>query len=298
MKFNYRSLARQAVDRSQALLDAGADDQLRHAALELRLAMEALTYDRAQAYSKELPLEALSTWQPQRLMDALLEIDPTADTTSTIRVGEEPAPGIAPESMITLGTDTVFGLRDLKKHYHAAGSFLHMPSMQQVEDGRVWDPNQVRPRLQALANALATSLGSKIWNANFGVFSNFDCFRCNKPIHKRVPNGDARLIAKCIHCNAAHEGSRCEDGTMAWVAQTRDVKCPTKDCDHDIRLFLDEIKPGTHWSCAQCHKSFRIDYGIYPGTATHELNESNECAASQDANSRQDCPKHLTFTLN
>lgn len=75
MKFDYRSVARQATERAKSLLATANDDQLRYAALELRFAMEALTYDRAQAYAKEIPPEEMATWQPDKVMKVLLEID-------------------------------------------------------------------------------------------------------------------------------------------------------------------------------------------------------------------------------
>lgn len=104
-KHKYRTLARQATDRAKALLATDNDDQLRYAALELRLAMEALTYDRAQAYAREIPPEELATWRPDKVMRVLLEIEPTADRSYTLRIGEEPYPGGTPEKMHTLGTD-------------------------------------------------------------------------------------------------------------------------------------------------------------------------------------------------
>lgn len=103
MPIQYRPQARQALERAKRQL---VEEQLRYAALELRLAMEALTYDRAQAYRKEPPLDAFAKGQPQKLMDALLEIDRTAGSTYTLRMGEQSAPG-APETMETLGTDVV-----------------------------------------------------------------------------------------------------------------------------------------------------------------------------------------------
>lgn len=264
MKIDYRALARQAVERCQALLAVGHDEGLRYASLELRLAMEALTYDRAQAYIKELPLDALAKWQPQKVMDALLEIDPTAGTTSTIRVGSEPAPGVPPETMFTLGTDVVFGLRDIKRHYHAVGSFLHMPTMHQLRQGKGWDPAKTRKHIEDAARALAASLNSPVWNSTLGKFANFECMRCEKPMHKRVSADETKPVAVCIYCNAPHAGRLLDDGRLFWEPMTRRVKCPTPDCTHTFDIWQDEIKAGTCWSCPKCHKGYRIEYGIVP----------------------------------
>jgi hypothetical protein len=261
-KHPYRAQARQALERAKNLL--GEDQQLRYAALDLRLAMEALTYDRAQGYLEELPLGALAKWQPKQLMDALIEIDPTAGSTYTLRMGEEPALGVAPETMSTLGTDVVFGLKEIKKHYQAVSSFLHMPTMQQHSDGKGWDVAKVRSRLEEVAQKIDASLSSSVWNCTLGDFSNFECCRCDKPIHKRVPQGTAELIANCLHCSAPHAGRLLEDGSVEWKPMTVPAPCPTIDCSHAFDLWQDEIKRGTCWECSQCHKRYQIDLAILP----------------------------------
>ena len=258
----YRNQARQALKRAQELL---AGDQLRYAALELRLAIEALTYDRAQAYMKELPLEALSRWQPKQLMDALLEIDPTAGETYTVGVGSEPAPGVAPETMHTLGTEVAFGLAQIKKHYHLVGSLLHTPTMQQLSQGIGWDPHKARKRGEDTAHQIEVSLNSPVWNFTLGVFSDFRCLRCDQPIHKRVPHGQTQLVANCIYCNAPHAGHRREDGKIHWSPMMTRASCPTPNCPEPVELWDDEIKPGTHWTCKGCNKHYRVQHGIGPG---------------------------------
>ncbi len=52
---NYRHEAHQALNRAHEALEHD-DTRLKYAALELRMAMESLTYDRARAYKNEFPL--------------------------------------------------------------------------------------------------------------------------------------------------------------------------------------------------------------------------------------------------
>jgi len=103
---------------ARARTELAADDphRLRYAALELRDAMEALTYDRALAFKDDIPPEEYKTWQPRKLMAVLLEIDPSIGMTSTVAFGLEEEYGkLAPrENMKLLGTDVVFTLADLK----------------------------------------------------------------------------------------------------------------------------------------------------------------------------------------
>jgi hypothetical protein len=62
---------------------AASDDRLRYAALELRFAMEAVTYDRALAFRDEISPEEYKTWQPRKLMQILHDIDPTVGKSTS-----------------------------------------------------------------------------------------------------------------------------------------------------------------------------------------------------------------------
>jgi hypothetical protein len=61
---HYRALARQALQKAKLELDSGDPDRLEYAALQLRKALEAVTYERAQLYGTESPGIDYRTWQP------------------------------------------------------------------------------------------------------------------------------------------------------------------------------------------------------------------------------------------
>ena len=155
-------MARESLARAKAELASGEPIRVRYAALELRFAMEAVTYDRATAFKKEIPPKEYATWQPRKLMKMLVDIDPGIGASSTIRIGFQddigtPAP---PERMRTMGTDVVFTLGDLKSHYDAIGNHLHVPSLANVQAGNIPDDEQLRARCETIAGLLERVLSS------------------------------------------------------------------------------------------------------------------------------------------
>jgi hypothetical protein len=70
---DFRAEARKALNRARSELESGDDARLKYAALELRLAMEAITYDRARTYRNEMPPQEYDTWQPRKLMQLLID---------------------------------------------------------------------------------------------------------------------------------------------------------------------------------------------------------------------------------
>ncbi len=149
----YRPLAREAVARAKTQLD-GHDAQLKYAALELRMAIEALVYDRLQIYKDEIAPGDYEPWQPRKVMEMMLDIDPWADQDRTILVGLEDVPGVAAKDMSYVGKENVLSLATIKKNYDALGSYLHLPTVKQLEAGRAPSFKSLRNRLDKIIAAV------------------------------------------------------------------------------------------------------------------------------------------------
>jgi hypothetical protein len=153
MKSNFRHEARQALERARVELGTGDDARLKCVALELRMAMEALTYDRAQAFAAELPPTEYDTWQPKKLLQLLLEINPLADKDSMLSFGVEEEYGVPTPVMQPLGSEKVLNLATLKRHYDALGNHLHMPTIKQIAAGKGPDAIKLRKRCEEIVDS-------------------------------------------------------------------------------------------------------------------------------------------------
>jgi hypothetical protein len=191
--------------------------------------------------------------------------------TTTISVGrqDDPLTPAPRERMRTMGTDTVFTQDDLKTHYDAIGSYLHSPTLKQLEKGNLPDPTKLKARCETVIGQLDTVLSSRIWNSTMGTFSTLpECMRCHKPVRKRIPYGADEIEANCFGCKAEYLLKRESDGKIMWHPKMDDVACETKDCDQKMALWPDEIRPGTHWTCRGCGQHWMIQLGIYKWRAT------------------------------
>lgn len=135
MKYDFRNKARKTLEKAETELASNDDSRLKYAALELREAIEAITYDKAQSYQQELLPTEYATWQPRKLMQLLLEIDPSADKPTALSFGLEEEYGKPAKEMQLLGKEEPLTLTNIKKHYDALGSFLHMPTLDQLNKG-------------------------------------------------------------------------------------------------------------------------------------------------------------------
>jgi hypothetical protein len=64
---------------AKELVQARDLPSLRYACLELRFCIEALCYDVLPHYEAELPFDAVGKWQPRKVVEALLDVDPDSD---------------------------------------------------------------------------------------------------------------------------------------------------------------------------------------------------------------------------
>jgi hypothetical protein len=254
---DFRRIARKSLERAKAELATNDPHRARYAALELRDAMESLTYDRAMAFKDDIPPDEYRTWQPRKLMAVLLEIDPSIGMTSTLRFGlqEEYGKRAPREKMKTIGTDFVLGMDALKAHYDAIGSFLHMPSLEQIQSGRIPDPVKLRGRCETVASVVESVLTSRVWNGSFGRVSMLgQCMNenCGKPVRRRMPHGKDPVDAECIECKAQYTLTKEDDGQVLWMPKKEDAPCSTQGCSEKMSLWLHQIKPGTRWQCRGC----------------------------------------------
>ncbi|MDH5231602.1 MAG: hypothetical protein OEY38_16190 [Gammaproteobacteria bacterium] len=249
---DYRNVVRQHLKHAEEKLAEGTNQSLKYAALELRMAMEALTYDRAVAYKDEFPPNEYETWQPKKVMMVLLEIDPMADKDSSIAIGLEEEYGVPAPNMTSLGTEKVLGLKTLKKHYDALGSYLHIQSLKSTRSGKAIDYKKFRERCEEIAKFVSEALSSTVFNCTIGVFANIECVQCGKPIRKRIPSGKDSVIAECFECGATYTVTDEGENRSIWTPHQHQIECANKNCDHKIVVWHHELERGRRWECPTC----------------------------------------------
>lgn len=249
---DYRNEARRQLKRAQDEMASGDDQRIKYAALELREAMESLTYDRALAYKDEFPPQEYETWQPKKVMAVLLDIDPLADKDSSLAFGIEPSPGEKPEVMHSLGSEKVLSMKTLKKHYDALGSFLHVQSLKQRRAGVKLDYPAMRKRCENIVDFLGEVLRSPVWNSTIGTFATLDCENCGKPIRKRFPPGQDQVKAKCHECGVTYAVKDAGENQCSWKSDQTELTCANVECGRKIVAYPFEIQQNVAWTCPDC----------------------------------------------
>ncbi len=267
---DYRNEARRQLQRAKGELGSTDVQRLKYAALELREAMESLTYDRALAYKDDFPPSEYETWQPKKVMQVLLDIDPNADKDRSIAFGIEPNLGRRPDVMQSLGTEKVLNMKTLKKHYDALGSYLHVQSIKQRRTGAKIDYDAMRTRCEAIAAFVEDVLKSPVFNSTLGIYAMRDCLRCEKPMRKKWPDGKTKVKAQCFECGADYIVEDMGDGQCRWQADRVDLACANPECGAIVNPFRSEIEQGAGWNCRDCGGRNVLQLAIFYEGAKNE----------------------------
>lgn len=258
MGLQYRALAKASLAKATDLLNSNDDAKLKYACLDLRECIESLAYDLLTAYLKEVPLKALTTWQPDKVMRELLRIDPYADQSSHIRVRREGRDGEPDGRWSSKGEDRRLDSEVLSRSYQTLGNFLHVPTIKQAAKNTPFDAKVVRERAGEIRSALAHVLDAKIWNANFGDFSTFNCTECEAPIQRRKAVLERDEDVECGNCGQKFIVEPQSDGTFFFIPASFSWECAA--CKVRREIVQSKAREGLDVSCPACKDPVKLTF--------------------------------------
>lgn len=254
---NFRDEAFRAARRARLELESDDDNRAKYAALELRFALEALTYDKALQYKDDFPPSEFETWQPRKVMATLLEIDPDADKDVTIAIGLQKGLGQPASDMQSLGSEKKLSLANLKAQYDALGNYLHAPSLKQVTSGTGQDIDRLRERCVDVLKCITEIEASPVWGTKFSNIGHAPCGRCGHEIRRNLGVGQqGPWLAYCPGCKAPHDVSENEAGQIRFTPRQKEMICSS--CKTVQYLWTDQVIVGNLFNCCECETKFQI----------------------------------------
>jgi endogenous inhibitor of DNA gyrase (YacG/DUF329 family) len=262
---NFRQAAWSHIERANAHLSAG-DECLIYAALELRMALEAITYDNAAKYVEELTPKELEAWQPPRLLDTLIKLDPIAAVGLEMQVQGDDG------TWLSFGKSHRIALSDLRKLYNSLGSHLHSPSIKQVLNGKGRNSISMRDACVKVIEQVKQVLDAPLIDVDFKIFGSFsaDCPGCGTAIKRRLnalhqPSKEHKtdsMVVECPSCLASFDVLLGGPGAYKWAERRQEITCGYLNCGKPIRIWMRQFKDGADVPCASCGRKSSIRQGL------------------------------------
>jgi len=261
---NMRHVARECVDRAKHLLSLGDEPSVRHACLELRFAIEYLSYDLLQVYRDEIDFDAVKKWQPKAVISEMRTVDEYADKSNALYMGPEVVPGEpAPEDGWRLvGEENRMSMEWANKNYGTLGNFLHAPTIDQLESGKSPTLETLIKRANIVLTACEQILNSRIYNCNFGNFFTFTCGDCGSQMKGRVKDPSKKQVVTCRNgkCGAIYDATPGEGERVVLILRKENWVCPP--CGTENWIGLHCVKEGNALNCAKCGHEMKVDYHL------------------------------------
>lgn len=168
----------------QELTSKGDPTSLTYAALECRLALEAICYERLRNNHKYLSHDDLRKWQPGQVINQLIqEIEPDVAKAFTLYVARGAPKEISVEGYnelewVPLGEQSALPVRQMSKLWYALSKIaLHvsLPQSQEDEISIYAEPSELMPKIHETVQVLQEIAKGNLLGGSFGPDRVFQC---------------------------------------------------------------------------------------------------------------------------
>ncbi len=186
------------IEKIRDHLDTGDAPSLTYAALEARLALERVCYERLRIAHKYISADDLRTWKPQYVVQTVMEmVSPKIVDEWTLQIGSQPIND--PTDYITLGTQKGFDPKYINSLWHAMSSFLHCEPPRNENDpiGHYRPESKIKQKIMEALNELDRIAQGTIMGTTIFSQITFDCVcgQKNQRSTEALQNDD---IINCI----------------------------------------------------------------------------------------------------
>lgn len=265
----------QRIDVIRSLLQSGTDAALAYAALECRLSIEIVCYERLKAAYDSISYKDLKKWQPRHVVKQVVE-DANQYAAIGLTLSFSPTPVSNDETPLTredfekkeylvLGAQAPLDLAKIGKLWHSlsgAALHCHLPLHKDQQISPYGEPEQTRQLVgEAIVELEALSAGNLLIGSPSSSYS-FQCVNCEtniKRIHELLRHGQ---VVNCFNPDCKESYQISKEGTETLHAQrTVSVKC--EKCSRPVAFAkrkAEELRQGEEIlvPCSHCEHPNRI----------------------------------------
>lgn len=220
------------IQRIEALLAEDTDASVTYAALEARLALEKVIYDRLRQRHDYISHEQLRKWQPGAVINQLItDVDAHVAQTRTLRMAKQAAQGIKAndDDFVDIGTEVGFDAKTLAKMWNALAKLaLHvkLPKNSRDHIPDYGERVKIRAKVEEVLTELERLSKGTMAFSGLGETVSFECGVCGEVNKRRAAllNEDQRIFCFNPECKASWK-VRKQGEEFAFEGETCDFAC-------------------------------------------------------------------------
>lgn len=227
---------RPIIDRINALVAEDTEASITYAALEGRLALERVCYDRLRQRHDYISHAQLRAWQPGAVVNQLItEVDEHAATMMTMSMNTHPAVEGAPppeDGWVEIGTQMGFNAKRIAKLWNALANLALHVSLPEHKDDHMpdyGDKTLMKAKLEEVVKELECLATGTMNFSGLGEEVSFEC-ACGEKNKKRARLLKAGQSVSCINPNCSRSFKVSIDDKGAHWFELDAIEIPCASC--------------------------------------------------------------------
>jgi hypothetical protein len=239
-------------NRAKELLASNDINKSKYACLELRYFIEAMVYQKLVKCGADIPEAILNTWQPNKAIKMLNELDSLTTGSFKIEVNLSNSSELPKEGWLSLGEQKIPDVKRINKLYNKLGGFLHLTEPRRYDEKI---ENNILKQSNDILDELSEYVDGNIV-ASFGKYKYSSCPVCKYDFFfsKKMKHGDI-INCKSQSCKASFiVNIKPETNEIKFQFRTYDVSC--QSCDNEMVIpekSIHSLEPAVCGECGAVH---------------------------------------------
>lgn len=247
-----------SISTIEKLLRENSDQSLTYAALECRLSIECICYERLRLAHDYISHDDLKKWQPRDIVNIIIqEVDPKAASTYTLSISKEPCPEdvtlkeYQAMEYIPIGKQVGFDPDKLGKLWNGLAHLaLHISVPVNKDDviTHYGSPTKIRAKVVEALKQIKQIDAGTLTSSGMGKEVSFDCV-CGANNKRRLGLLNNGQVISCIKakCDESFEYVKSE---MSFERRTFEITC--QKCGKQFKLpkrKMEKLRTDQHLHC-------------------------------------------------
>lgn len=278
-----------AISKIEELVKEDTEASITYAALECRLAIERICYERLRLAHDYISHDDIKRWQPRDIVRILIqEVDSRATETFTLSISTSPIPEGVPEptpeqyqsmEFEPVGTQIGFNPNKLGRLWNALAKLaLHvgLPTSKADVVPHYGNKEEIKNKvLEALAEIKRIGDGTLMWTG-LGEEVSFTCL-CGSMNKRRCELLSDGQIVSCVNpdCDESYNFVKSE---LSFGRRTLEISCRACGTQHSIpKKMIENVRTDQriHFDCEGCSETIYVSWR--PMQAQKTKPENPEC---------------------
>ena len=249
----------QRIGVIEALLEEASEASVTYAALECRLTIEQVCYDRLKISYEHISYDDLAKWQPNHVVKQVVDdANELAASGFTFSISAKPVPSdghpltreyFEAQEYVQIGSQAALDVRKLGKLWNALSRVaLHarLPADKSDKVHSYGSSPDIKRQVKATLVELEKLKAGTLLVSAFGPNCCFSCITCGteiRRIQKLLKHGQ---IVNCVNPNCKESYQICKEGEkISYVRRTVLARCD--ECGTEMafpRHLVDDLKAG------------------------------------------------------